>query len=128
VTGRHILRSGAFAVNILGREHWAIADRFADPVGDRFGGLQVAEGPTGSPILTDGLGFVDCRVVEAIRQGDHIIVVGEAIAAGARGTGAPLAFFRGSYVSATDPPSVVRKETQQRTSAVGVNSEPGGRT
>ncbi|HEY2667278.1 MAG TPA: flavin reductase family protein [Actinomycetota bacterium] len=98
VTGRRIVRSGAFAVNILGSHQQRLAERFAARHPDRFGGVQVRPGATGSPIIVEALGFVDCRVADEICHGDHRIVVGEVVEADVLRKGEPLGFFRGSYL------------------------------
>jgi flavin reductase (DIM6/NTAB) family NADH-FMN oxidoreductase RutF len=95
--GSQILSSGAFAVNILRQEQRAIAERFATPVDDRFTGVRIRKGLTGSPVLLDALAIIECRIVDQIIQGDHTIIVGEVEGADALGHAAPLAFFRGSY-------------------------------
>jgi flavin reductase (DIM6/NTAB) family NADH-FMN oxidoreductase RutF len=51
---------------------------------------------TGAPILTEALGWVDCRIVHAYEGGDHVIYVGEVEAADAHDD-APLLHFGGKY-------------------------------
>jgi 3-hydroxy-9,10-secoandrosta-1,3,5(10)-triene-9,17-dione monooxygenase reductase component len=97
MTGRHILKSGAFAVNILGRDQQEVAERFAARVEGRFAGLPARAGRTGSPILTDGLAFLDCRIADRMVRGDHFLILGEVVEAGILRTGEPLAFFDRSY-------------------------------
>ena len=104
VTGRQISRSGAFAVNILGMNQQGIAERFTTRVDDRFAGVRTRPGATGSPIIVEALSFVDCRVTDGIRRGDHSIVVGEVVDAGVLQEQEPLAFFRGSYIRPTVAP------------------------
>ena len=97
MTGRHILKRGAFAVNILGREQQDLAERFAARVDGRFAGLRSRAGRTGSPILTDGLAFLDCRIADRMVRGDHFLILGEVVEAGVLRAGEPLAFFGRSY-------------------------------
>ncbi|MBI4409730.1 MAG: flavin reductase family protein, partial [Gemmatimonadetes bacterium] len=39
-------------------------------------------GATGAPVLTDGIGFVECRIVSETPSGDHTLVIGEIVEAG----------------------------------------------
>jgi flavin reductase (DIM6/NTAB) family NADH-FMN oxidoreductase RutF len=74
---RAILESGAFAVNLLGEDDSAISDTFArGERGERFADLAWDTGRTGSPILADALGWVDCSIHQTHVAGDHTIVVG----------------------------------------------------
>lgn len=98
-TGRELLRSGAFAVNVLGQHQEDVAERFARRCTDRFAGLRVRPGATGSPIIEDALAFFDCRVADELVRGDHVVILGEIVDMGVLREGAhPLTFFRGSYV------------------------------
>lgn len=91
-----------FALSILhaGQEH--LSDRFADPGRPPgragFAGVDVVAGAAGLPLVADALGAVECRVDRVHDGGDHRIVVGEVVAAGVRGGGAPLVFLDGAYL------------------------------
>jgi flavin reductase (DIM6/NTAB) family NADH-FMN oxidoreductase RutF len=58
--------------------------------------LNTTPAATDSPILTDCLAFVDCRVVEILPGGDHDVFVGEILAGEYQG-GEPLLYYAGSY-------------------------------
>lgn len=97
VTHRCVVDGGAFAVCVLPSNGSALARRFsAGDRADRFEGLEIREEVTGSPILADALAWLDCRVRDVYRAGDHSIVVGEVLACDAR-DGRPLVFYRGRY-------------------------------
>ena len=64
--------------------------------GDKFTGLAVRSGTTGVPLLSEALGYLECRTVEVIEGGDHTIFLGQVVAADAR-EGEPLLYFRGAY-------------------------------
>jgi 3-hydroxy-9,10-secoandrosta-1,3,5(10)-triene-9,17-dione monooxygenase reductase component len=102
--GARIRGSGAFAVNVLAREHAPVAQRFARGVEEGFSVLDVTFGSTGSPILADSLAFVECRIVEELERGDHTIVIGEVVETAVLRQAAPLAFFRGRYLSVHGEP------------------------
>jgi len=75
--------TGAFALNILGKDQQGVAFAFFKPVersGDKIGDEPVENGETGAPLLTNAAAAVECRVVETVAQGDHHIVVGEVVA------------------------------------------------
>jgi flavin reductase len=85
-----------FAVNILRLDQEDMSRRFAAPGPKDFSDLNVTTAVTGSPILIDGVAFLDCRVHEILPGGDHEIFVGEILAGDYRG-GDPLLFFAGRY-------------------------------
>ena len=88
--------TGVFAVNILGKGQADVGKRFAGMFGgevrERFEGLDFRTAATGSPVLGDALGWVDCKVVYAYPGGDHTIFVGEVLAADTPRLTAPLLF------------------------------------
>ena len=90
-----LLESGLFAVNILTDAQADLALRFSSgETTGRFRGLDVVDAPSGSPLLRDALGWLECAVHAVHPGGDHSIVVGRVLACEAR-DGAPLLFFRG---------------------------------
>ncbi|GIV76359.1 flavin reductase family protein [Litorilinea aerophila] len=96
-THQVIQQSRAFAVNLLGTEHLEWGMRFAGmipEIEDRFQGIECSTAATGSPILTDALGWLDCEVRHAYDGGDHTIFVGEVVACGARDGESPLLYYR----------------------------------
>lgn len=91
----HLEGAGSFVVNVLAAEQEELAIRFAGrDREDRFTGLEWASAATGSPVLTDALAWLDCRVHEVLDGGDHAIVVGRVEACAAR-PGEPLVYYRG---------------------------------
>jgi flavin reductase (DIM6/NTAB) family NADH-FMN oxidoreductase RutF len=88
-----IKASQVFALSVLETGQKAIAQTFFKPqrrVGDKFENIESYLGETGCPIITDSLGYVECRVVGMVEQGDHTVFVGEVIAAGVHREGDPL--------------------------------------
>ena len=92
--------SGVFALSILARNQRWLSDRFADSARglghEEFAGVDRHTEVTGAPVLDGAAAFVDCRVRELVDGGDHVIVLGEVVAAGATGA-EPLAYHRGRY-------------------------------
>ncbi|MDA0834186.1 MAG: flavin reductase family protein [Planctomycetota bacterium] len=93
---KSIMENRCFAVNILTQEQQPLSDRFAKSGPKDFSDLKYTSAITGSPILADTLGYVDCQVTHVMPGGDHDIFVGEIVAGGA-GIGNPLLYFQGKY-------------------------------
>lgn len=101
-SGASIGAAGLFAVNILGEDQRELSDLFAGRGTDEERADKLAQigrrAETGAPILDPALGWLDCRVDQAIDAGDHIIYVGLVVASGARDDDhAPLLYWRGGY-------------------------------
>ena len=98
----HFFDSKIFALNILGEDQEAVSRRFATTGGDKFVGLEFRLGRLGTPILAGTLGHVECRIIDTLEGGDHVIHIGEVEHAEAR-EGRPLLFFAGKYRHLTEP-------------------------
>jgi flavin reductase (DIM6/NTAB) family NADH-FMN oxidoreductase RutF len=95
-THKALCGSGTFVVHLLRQEQMAWGKRFAgmDPaVTDRFEAIRWDVGHTGAPILPGVLAWLDCRMANSVRAGDHTIFVGEVVACQVNGAGAPLLYF-----------------------------------
>lgn len=85
--------SQVFALSVLAADQKPIAQNFFKPqrrVGNKFEDVEFYLGETGCPIISAALGYVECRVVGSVEQGDHTVFVGEVIAAGVHREGEPL--------------------------------------
>jgi len=95
-----VQQAGVFALSFLTEDQAAVSNRFA--VGDReegeseFAGLATRTAVTGARLLAAATGTVDCRVHSIADGGDHLVVIGEVVAADVDGD-APLAYYRGGY-------------------------------
>ena len=90
---RAIEAAQAFAVHVVGRQQKAMATSFFKPArvsGDTLNGYRFAEGATGAPILEDAVAWLECRVVDEIRRGDHTVFIAEVVEAGTRASEEPL--------------------------------------
>ena len=89
-----IKASGVFALSVLEAGQKDLAQKFFKPQrrsGDKFEDVEFYLGEeTGCPIIKDSLGYVECKVVGAVEQGDHTVYVGEVIGAGVHREGDPL--------------------------------------
>jgi 3-hydroxy-9,10-secoandrosta-1,3,5(10)-triene-9,17-dione monooxygenase reductase component len=97
---RQVLQDvGVFAVNILAEDQDQVSRFFATTGRDRFTDVRTRIGPSGAPILTDALAYLDCRLVKEMEGGDHAIVLGEVVDADVqRAEDSPLTFFRSTHV------------------------------
>ncbi len=46
----------------------------------------------GTPVLEEAIAWMECKLTDEFPAGDHLLVVGEIVAAGARGDEAPLKY------------------------------------
>lgn len=99
-THDRIEQASIFAVNILSKNQVDDGLRFAGmlpDVEDRFDGVDYATAETGSPLLANSLGWVDCKLWASHDGGDHTIFVGEVLDAGIDETAAPLLYHSRSW-------------------------------
>lgn len=95
-----VQKSGAFAISLLSNGQEALSNRFAglDPtITDRFAGLEVVTAETGSPLLPNAIGWLDCQVRVAHDSTTHTIFVGEVVFAQNNPDRAPLVYYNRSY-------------------------------
>lgn len=95
-----ISKSGVFAANILSAEQVEWGKLFAGffpEIQDRFEGMSCQVATTGSPILPNVMGWVDCEVRHAFDVGDHTIFVGEAVAGSTPASSPALAYHNRSW-------------------------------
>jgi flavin reductase (DIM6/NTAB) family NADH-FMN oxidoreductase RutF len=97
-THASIETSKVFGVSLLGAAQRSLSERFSLPgnEAERFDGLDCSDGVTGCPRIPGALAWLDCRVVQAIFAGDHIVYVAEVEHAELPG-GSPLLYHRGRY-------------------------------
>jgi flavin reductase (DIM6/NTAB) family NADH-FMN oxidoreductase RutF len=95
-TLEYLVKNRCFAVNILRLDQKDLSRRFATTGPKDFSDLKITTAVTGSPVLVDGLAFLDCRVHDILPGGDHDIFVGEIVAGEYQG-GEPLLYFSGRY-------------------------------
>jgi flavin reductase (DIM6/NTAB) family NADH-FMN oxidoreductase RutF len=82
-----------FAVNVLGEGQERLAGQFARQSmqgEDKLAGVSTREGATGSPILLDAVAYFDCELAFFVEAGDHYLLVGRVVDAGALRDGKPL--------------------------------------
>lgn len=87
-------KSGKFVLNFLGKGQKEIAQKFFKPpqvVDGKINGLSFRLGISEGAILLDAPGFIECKMVEIVKRGDHYVVLAEVIEAGVQHELEPLA-------------------------------------
>ena len=82
-----VSESGAFVLNVLGKDQNAAAFEFfksVDHDDERIGEHPYRLGATGSPVLDDMPAFVECSVTDIVSRGDHTLFVAEVVEAAVR--------------------------------------------
>jgi len=95
-----VLRAArAFAVSFLAAGQREVSARFASPVpsSEKFRDLPVRRAASGAALIDGAIATLDCRLVSATEVFDHVLVVGEVVAAEPGPERPPLVFFRGRY-------------------------------
>ncbi|MBI4971476.1 MAG: flavin reductase family protein [Candidatus Omnitrophica bacterium] len=75
------------AIHFLGRDQQHIAEKFFKPVkheGNKIGGMEFETKITGAPILKIAPAYVECKVVDSLKRGDHSVFVVEVLEAEVR--------------------------------------------
>jgi flavin reductase (DIM6/NTAB) family NADH-FMN oxidoreductase RutF len=84
----------AFAVNVLAAGQRELAIQLARSSSHhpyKLHAVPARPAPvTGAPILTEGLGWLECRLVATMPAGDHTLVLGEVVDAGLEREGQAL--------------------------------------
>lgn len=98
--GEMLRRAGGFTVNLLRLGTVAAAQRFSSPEEDRFAGFtrQPPSVPGAGPILPgQAHAYLECRIVDSVEAGDHIIFIGQVEKADRLNADPPLVYWRRSY-------------------------------
>ncbi len=104
-----IEESGTMALHLLGREQVEWGWRFGLQSGrdaNKFEGLNVRSGVTGSPILPEAIGWLECRVENRMATGDRTIYLAEVVDAHVTCGVSPLTFRQ--FLELTPPEKLER--------------------
>lgn len=88
--------SDHYAINVLASGQGDLAMRFAGKGDQQFGVDEAISLATGAPVLEQAIAVFDCKVVQRIEAGDHLILIGETQAFETRPESG-LAYFRGTF-------------------------------
>ena len=95
-----VVKSNEFSVTILSSDQRELSDRFAGKkpdVHDRFENLSTETLAIPAPLITGGMAYLNCRVVQAIPVGENTLLIAEVIAARGEGQGNPLVYHNRVY-------------------------------
>ena len=92
-----IERAGRFAVNVLSGEQRDVSVTFGARGADKFASVDWTRAPSGAPLLTGALTWIDCALDAVHEAGDHHVVIGRVTALGEVSDAQPLLFYRGRY-------------------------------
>lgn len=100
---------GGFGISVLRADQSRVSDHYATAV-DRRGPSPssgfVAPVRADAPVLDDCLTSFHCTVVDVVRAGDHVLIVGEVLAVGTGPSDAtPLVHHSGGYRAVATPPT-----------------------
>jgi flavin reductase (DIM6/NTAB) family NADH-FMN oxidoreductase RutF len=104
----YMMESDIFCVNILPEHRREWSDWWAGKApkdADQFADIPHSIKATGSPVLDDCLGYIDCKVWTRYNGGDHTLVLGEVQDAHVNPDPAvkPLLFFSSKYHKLHEP-------------------------
>ncbi|MGV9282810.1 flavin reductase family protein [Streptomyces sp. NPDC003730] len=93
-----MMHAATFTVNVLSGGQQELCARFATSGGDKFAGLALRTSPSGNPLLPGVAAWLDCRVEEIRKLGDHHFALARVIGLGTAATAAPtsIVFHRGA--------------------------------
>ncbi|MGE5546569.1 MAG: flavin reductase family protein, partial [Solirubrobacterales bacterium] len=98
-------RYGHFTVNILAENQRDLSIRFASRAEDKWAGVAFEPGLAGVPLLSGCVANLECRLVNAIEGGDHVIMIGEVERLRSQEGGSPLIYLRGAYLDPVPVPT-----------------------
>ncbi|MFG2960967.1 flavin reductase [Streptomyces sp. NPDC048291] len=87
----------AFCVNVLAADQEDLCRRFASKNGRKFEGVEWKAAPSGAPVLSGAVAWIDCARDQVFDAGDHYIVLGRVTGLGVQNPISPLLFFQGGY-------------------------------
>lgn len=98
-----VLESENFALSVLRDDQVNVATHFGETTGEydeKMRGVPYGLTPGGSPYLLDCLAYLDCRMIDRARAGDHTVVVGEVVAGETLDHSYPLIYDPSEYEEA----------------------------
>lgn len=102
-TRDRILDSGTFSISVLREDQVDVATHFGETSSeyhDKLHGIPYGLTPSGSPYLLDCLAYLDCRVRDTARAGEHTLVIGEVTAGELLTASFPLIYDAAEYEEA----------------------------
>jgi len=95
------LSCGRFVINVLALEQSDLSRSFARPSADKFAGVLWHASEFGLPVLESCGATIECRLIESLAVGDHVMLLG-GVERHARRDKEPLIYCRGNYSQAVE--------------------------
>ena len=92
----NFLQAPHFAINILAADQAVVAQRFAQPLANKFEGIAHRSGSCGVPLIDGAAAQLECRNETRYYSGDHVIFIGHVLHYTCSDA-VPLVFCRGRY-------------------------------
>ena len=89
--------AGRFVINVLALSQLNLSNQFASKSTDKFAGVEFDEGLCGLPVLRGCAAVIECRTIERLEVGDHILFLGAVEQYRYQGI-EPLLFCQGAYL------------------------------
>ncbi|MFG1357692.1 flavin reductase family protein [Xanthobacter pseudotagetidis] len=86
-----------YGISILGRHQEHLSNRFARPLQDKWGGVEVRRGEGRVPLIAGALAHLECVPYACHEGGDHEVFIARVLRFSAAEGGDPLIFFGGRY-------------------------------
>jgi flavin reductase (DIM6/NTAB) family NADH-FMN oxidoreductase RutF len=86
-----------FAVNILAQDQTELARIFSISGADKFRDIDLAEAPSGLPLISGAIAWLDCTLHDRFDAGDHSAILGLVVAMDCERDAKPLVYWRGGY-------------------------------
>ena len=115
-TWQLIEESGTFALHLIGEEQLDYVWRFGLASGrdqDKFSGLAVHRGATGSPLVPEALGWLDCRVEARFDTGDRTAYLAEVVESRLERRDPPLTMRRMLQLAPPDKLHELRRQREE---------------
>lgn len=96
--------AGLFSVSVLSAGQRELALRFAEHIPDKFDGVPHRLTGEGTPLVDGAIAYLECRVTETFRGGDHTIFLAR-VERLEDAEGAPLVFAESEYTALDGPPA-----------------------
>jgi 3-hydroxy-9,10-secoandrosta-1,3,5(10)-triene-9,17-dione monooxygenase reductase component len=96
---RKIEGTGRFCVNVLSHQQRDVCSSMASKQENKFKDLPYRLSPSGLPLLSGAIAWLDCSLSAVHEAGDHFIAIGQVETLDLEHPELPLLFFRGGYGS-----------------------------
>ena len=90
-----------FVINVLALDQVELSKQFSKPLTDKFAGVECVEGLGGVPVIQNCVATFECKTVQRILVGDHVLFLGQVENYVYEGK-TPLLFCQGQYVQVAE--------------------------